>query len=210
MDLADDIQAGTRTNTPTPVPGKKLATLFYEPSTRTRLSYEAAMLNLGGSVLGFSSAASSSAAKGETCGRHRSAWFPALRTSAPCAIPRKAPPWLPPCYSSIPVINAGDGGHRAPDPDSHQICSTIRSLKGRLDNLTVGLCGDLKFGRTVALPDRRPGAGIAGVPLRADLSGRAAHSRATSGRAFWIRTTFPMRRSSGLEDRPARSWMCCT
>ncbi len=127
--------------------GKKLATLFYEPSTRTRLSFEAAMLNLGGSVLGFSSADSSSAAKGESV----SDTIRIISCYADiCAIrhPKEGAPMVASTKSSIPVINAGDGGHQHPTQTLTDLM-TIRSLKGRLSNLTIGLCGDLKFGRTV-------------------------------------------------------------
>ena len=127
--------------------GKKLATLFYEPSTRTRLSFEAAMLNLGGSVLGFASADSSSAAKGESVAdtiRIISCYADI------CAMrhPKEGAPLVASQFSSIPVINAGDGGHQHPTQTLTDLLTT-RSLTGRLDNLTVGLCGDLKFGRTV-------------------------------------------------------------
>ena len=127
--------------------GKKLATLFYEPSTRTRLSFEAAMLNLGGSVLGFSSANSSSASKGESVAdtiRVISCYADI------CAMrhPKEGAPMVAASKSSIPVINAGDGGHQHPTQTLTDLL-TIRSLKGRLNNLTIGFCGDLKFGRTV-------------------------------------------------------------
>ncbi len=127
--------------------GKKLATLFYEPSTRTRLSFETAMLNLGGSVLGFSSADSSSAAKGESVAdtiRVISAYADI------CAMrhPKEGAPKVASMYSSIPVINAGDGGHNHPTQTLTDLL-TISRLKGRLDGLTIGCCGDLKFGRTV-------------------------------------------------------------
>ena len=127
--------------------GKKLATLFYEPSTRTRLSFEAAMLNLGGSVLGFSSADSSSASKGESVAdtiRIISSYADI------CAMrhPKEGAPLVASMYSSIPVINAGDGGHNHPTQTLTDLL-TIKQLKGRLDNLTIGFCGDLKFGRTV-------------------------------------------------------------
>ena len=127
--------------------GKKLATLFYEPSTRTRLSFEAAMLNLGGSVLGFSSANSSSASKGESVAdtiRVISCYADI------CAMrhPKEGAPLRASMFSSIPVINAGDGGHNHPTQTLIDLM-TIRHRKGRLDNLTVGFCGDLKFGRTV-------------------------------------------------------------
>ena len=127
--------------------GKKLATLFYEPSTRTRLSFEAAMMNLGGNVLGFSSAASSSAAKGESV----SDTIRMISCYADiCAMrhPKEGAPMVATRVSSIPVINAGDGGHQHPTQTLTDLL-TIRSLKGRLDNLVFGLCGDLKFGRTV-------------------------------------------------------------
>ena len=127
--------------------GKKLATLFYEPSTRTRLSFEAAMLNLGGSVLGFSSAASSSASKGESV----SDTIRMISCYANiCAMrhPKEGAPMVASMASSIPVINAGDGGHQHPTQTLTDLL-TIRSLKGRLDHFTIGLCGDLKFGRTV-------------------------------------------------------------
>ena len=127
--------------------GKKIATLFYEPSTRTRLSFEAAMLNLGGSVLGFSSAASSSASKGESV----SDTIRMISCYADiCAMrhPKEGAPLVASLHSSIPVINAGDGGHQHPTQTLTDLM-TIRSLLGRLDNMTVGLCGDLKFGRTV-------------------------------------------------------------
>ena len=127
--------------------GKKLATLFYEPSTRTRLSFEAAMLNLGGSVLGFSSAASSSASKGESV----SDTIRMISCYADiCAMrhPKEGAPMVASMASSIPVINAGDGGRQHPTQTLTDLL-TIRSLKGRLDHFTIGLCGDLKFGRTV-------------------------------------------------------------
>jgi aspartate carbamoyltransferase catalytic subunit len=127
--------------------GKKLATLFYEPSTRTRLSFEAAMLNLGGSILGFSSADSSSAAKGESVADT----IRVISSYADiCAMrhPKEGAPLVASTYSSIPVINAGDGGHNHPTQTLTDLL-TIQRLKGRLNNLTVGFCGDLKFGRTV-------------------------------------------------------------
>ena len=127
--------------------GKKLATLFYEPSTRTRLSFEAAMLNLGGSVLGFSSANSSSASKGESV----SDTIRVISCYADiCAMrhPKEGAPMVAASKSSIPVINAGDGGHQHPTQTLTDLM-TIRELRGSLDNFTIGLCGDLKFGRTV-------------------------------------------------------------
>lgn len=127
--------------------GKKLATCFYEPSTRTRLSFEAAMHNLGGSVLGFSDANSSSAAKGESV----SDTIRMISCYADiCAMrhPKEGAPMVAATRSSIPVINAGDGGHQHPTQTLTDLL-TIRSIKGRLNNFTIGLCGDLKFGRTV-------------------------------------------------------------
>lgn len=127
--------------------GKKLATLFFEPSTRTRLSFEAAMLNLGGSVLGFSSADSSSSTKGETVADT----IRVISSYADiCAMrhPKEGAPMVAASYSEIPVINAGDGGHNHPTQTFTDIF-TIKQLTGRLSGMTVGLCGDLKFGRTV-------------------------------------------------------------
>ena len=127
--------------------GKKLATLFYEPSTRTRLSFEAAMMNLGGYVLGFSSADSSSAAKGESVAD-------TIRVISGyadiCAMrhPKEGAPYVASQYSGIPVINAGDGGHNHPTQTLTDLL-TIKCLKGRLENITIGCCGDLMFGRTV-------------------------------------------------------------
>ena len=146
MDLANDMEANPEKYAHA-CDGKKLATLFYEPSTRTRLSHEAAMLNLGGSILGFSSADSSSAAKGESV----SDTIRMISCYADiCAMrhPKEGAPMVACRHSSIPVINAGDGGHQHPTQTLTDLL-TIRSLKGRLDNLTIGLCGDLKFGRTV-------------------------------------------------------------
>lgn len=127
--------------------GKKLATCFYEPSTRTRLSFEAAMLNLGGSVLGFADASNSSASKGESV----SDTIRIISCYADiCAMrhPKEGAPMVAAGKSGIPVINAGDGGHQHPTQTLTDML-TIRTLKGRLDHLTIGLCGDLKFGRTV-------------------------------------------------------------
>lgn len=127
--------------------GKKLATCFYEPSTRTRLSFESAMLNLGGNVLGFSDAGSSSAAKGESV----SDTIRMISCYADiCAMrhPKEGAPMVAATKSRIPVINAGDGGHQHPTQTLTDLL-TIRSIKGRLNNFTIGLCGDLKFGRTV-------------------------------------------------------------
>ena len=146
LDLANDIEAhpekyAHKCN------GKKLATCFYEPSTRTRLSFEAAMLNLGGSVLGFHSADSSSASKGESV----SDTIRVISCYADiCAMrhPKEGAPLVASEKSRIPVINAGDGGHQHPTQTLADLL-TIRSIKGRLNNITIGFCGDLKFGRTV-------------------------------------------------------------
>ena len=146
LDLANDIEQDPAKYAKA-CNGKKLATLFYEPSTRTRLSHEAAMLNLGGSVMGFSSADSSSASKGESVAD-------TIRTISCyadiCAMrhPKEGAPMVASRYSSIPLINAGDGGHQHPTQTLTDLLS-IRSLKGTLENMTIGLCGDLKFGRTV-------------------------------------------------------------
>ena len=146
LDLANDIE-----NNPDKYAKacdrKKIATCFYEPSTRTRLSFEAAMLNLGGSVLGFAGADSSSAAKGESV----SDTIRVISSYADiCAIrhPKEGAALVAASKSLIPVINAGDGGHQHPTQTLTDLL-TIRTLKGRLDNITIGLCGDLKYGRTV-------------------------------------------------------------
>lgn len=146
LDLASDIEKNPQKYAHA-CEGKKLATCFYEPSTRTRLSFEAAMLNLGGSVLGFSSADSSSAAKGESV----SDTIRVISCYADiCAMrhPKEGAPLVASQRSRIPVINAGDGGHQHPTQTLTDLL-TIRSLRGELGNLTIGLCGDLKFGRTV-------------------------------------------------------------
>ena len=146
LDLANDIEKYPQKYAHA-CEGKKLATCFYEPSTRTRLSFEAAMLNLGGSVLGFASADSSSASKGESV----SDTIRIISCYADiCAMrhPKEGAPLVASQKSRIPVINAGDGGHQHPTQTLTDLL-TIRSLKGRLGNLTIGLCGDLKFGRTV-------------------------------------------------------------
>ena len=146
MDLAKDIEANPKKYAHA-CEGKKLATLFYEPSTRTRLSHEAAMINLGGSVLGFSSADSSSASKGESVADT----IRVISCFADiCAMrhPKEGAAMVASQHATIPVINAGDGGHQHPTQTLTDLL-TIRSLKGRLDNMTIGLCGDLKFGRTV-------------------------------------------------------------
>lgn len=146
LDLASDIEKNP-TKYSEACKGKKLATLFYEPSTRTRLSFEAAMLNLGGSVLGFSEATSSSASKGESVA-DTIRIISCYADIAAMRHPKEGAALVAANNSSIPVINAGDGGHQHPTQTLTDLL-TIRSLKGRLDNITIGLCGDLKFGRTV-------------------------------------------------------------
>ena len=146
LDLANDIEKNPAKYAHA-CDGKIMATLFYEPSTRTRLSFESAMLRLGGKVLGFSSADSSSASKGESVAdtiRVVSCYADI------CAMrhPKEGAPLVASMASQIPVINAGDGGHQHPTQTLTDLL-TIRSMKGRLDNITIGLCGDLKFGRTV-------------------------------------------------------------
>lgn len=146
FDLAEDIEHNPAKYSHA-CAGKKLATCFYEPSTRTRLSFESAMLNLGGNVIGFSDAGSSSAAKGESV----SDTIRVISCFADiCAMrhPKEGAPMVAAEKSGIPVINAGDGGHQHPTQTLTDLL-TIRALKGRLDNFTIGLCGDLKFGRTV-------------------------------------------------------------
>ncbi|MCI9316129.1 MAG: aspartate carbamoyltransferase [Lachnospiraceae bacterium] len=146
FDLSDDIAANPAKYAHA-CDGKKLATCFYEPSTRTRLSFEAAMLNLGGQVLGFSDAGSSSASKGESV----SDTIRIISCYADiCAMrhPKEGAPMVAAGRSGIPVINAGDGGHQHPTQTLTDLL-TIRALKGRLGSFTIGLCGDLKFGRTV-------------------------------------------------------------
>lgn len=127
--------------------GKKLATLFFEPSTRTRLSFEAAMYELGGNVLGFSESQSSSAAKGESVA-DTAKTVSCYADIIAMRHPKEGAPLVASLNASIPVINAGDGGHNHPTQTLADLL-TIHREKGRFDNLTVGLCGDLKFGRTV-------------------------------------------------------------
>lgn len=146
FDLAGDIEKNPEKYA-NKCEGKKLATCFYEPSTRTRLSFEAAMYNLGGHVIGFSDANSSSASKGESV----SDTIRMISCYADiCAMrhPKEGAPMVASTKSRIPVINAGDGGHQHPTQTLTDLL-TIRSLKGRLSSFTIGLCGDLKFGRTV-------------------------------------------------------------
>lgn len=146
FDLANDIEQNPRKYDHA-CDGKILATCFYEPSTRTRLSFESAMTRLGGRIIGFSDAASSSASKGESVSdtiRIISCY------SDICAMrhPKEGAPMVAAEKSGIPVINAGDGGHQHPTQTLTDLL-TIRSMRGKLDNFTIGLCGDLKFGRTV-------------------------------------------------------------
>ena len=146
IDKANDIIANPAKYTEK-CKGKKLATLFFEPSTRTRLSFEAAMYELGGNVLGFSAAQNSSAAKGESVADT------AKTTSCYADIiamrhPKEGAPLVAAMNATVPVINAGDGGHNHPTQTLTDLLTIFRE-KGRLDNLTVGFCGDLKFGRTV-------------------------------------------------------------
>lgn len=146
LDLADRIASNEEAYSHV-ADDKKLATLFYEPSTRTRLSFESAMLSLGGKTLGFAGANQSSATKGETVAdtaRVVSCYADIIAMRHP----KEGAPLRASMYSSIPVINAGDGGHNHPTQTLIDLM-TIRHRKGRLDNLTVGFCGDLKFGRTV-------------------------------------------------------------
>ena len=127
--------------------GKKLATLFFEPSTRTRLSFEAAMMELGGNVLGFSEASSSSVSKGETVSDTIQV-VGCYSDIIAMRHPKEGAPYVASVKSTVPIINAGDGGHNHPTQTLTDLL-TIKCEKGRLDNLTIGLCGDLKFGRTV-------------------------------------------------------------
>ena len=146
FDLAEDIEASPEKYAHA-CDGKVLATCFYEPSTRTRLSFESAMIHLGGKVLGFSDAANSSASKGESV----SDTIRVISCFADiCAMrhPKEGAPLVASMHSSIPVINAGDGGHQHPTQTLADLM-TIKELKGGFDNLTIGFCGDLKFGRTV-------------------------------------------------------------
>ena len=146
FDLAEDISANPKKYAHA-CDGKIMATCFYEPSTRTRLSFESAMIRLGGQVLGFSDGSNSSAAKGESV----SDTIRAISCYADiCAMrhPKEGAPMVAAEKSGIPVINAGDGGHQHPTQTLTDLL-TVRSLKKRLDNLTIGLCGELKFGRTV-------------------------------------------------------------
>ena len=146
MNLAHDIQENPEKYAHT-CNGKKLATLFYEPSTRTRLSFEAAMMNLGGKCLGFASADSSSASKGESVADTIRV-ISCYADIAAMRHPKEGAPLVASEFSKIPVINAGDGGHQHPTQTLADLY-TIRMLNGSFDNITIGLCGDLKFGRTV-------------------------------------------------------------
>jgi aspartate carbamoyltransferase catalytic subunit len=144
LDLADDIIANKEKYKKV-CEGKKLATLFFEPSTRTRLSFEAAMMELGGNVLGFSSADSSSSTKGESVAdtvKVVSCYADIIAMRHP----KEGAPFLASLKSDAPIINAGDGGHNHPTQTLTDLL-TIRREKGRLDNITIGFCGDLKFER---------------------------------------------------------------
>ena len=144
--VAEDIEKDPKTYSHV-CDGKKLATCFYEPSTRTRLSFEAAMLNLGGSVLGFSNADSSSAAKGESVS-DTARVIGCYADIIAMRHPKEGAPMVASLSSPVPIINAGDGGHQHPTQTLTDLL-TIHAEKGRLNGLTIGLCGDLKFGRTV-------------------------------------------------------------
>ena len=146
FDLAADIEANPKKYA-NACRGKKLATLFYEPSTRTRLSTETAMLNLGGSTMGFSDATSSSVSKGESVA-DTIRTISCFADIAAIRHPKEGAALVAKQASGIPVINCGDGGHQHPTQTLTDML-TIRSLTGRLNNMTIGLCGDLKFGRTV-------------------------------------------------------------
>ncbi|MDO4621545.1 MAG: aspartate carbamoyltransferase [Eubacteriales bacterium] len=146
MDLAEDMEANPEKYAHV-CDGMKLAALFYEPSTRTRLSFESAMLNLGGQVIGFHSSDSSSATKGESVADTIRV-LSCFADIAAMRHPKEGAAYVASINSEIPVINGGDGGHQHPTQTLADLC-TIRKYKGRLNNLTVGICGDLKFGRTV-------------------------------------------------------------
>ena len=145
-DLANDIEKNPKKYAHV-CDGRILATLFYEPSTRTRLSFESAMCRLGGKVIGFSSAAASSAAKGESVA-DTARMISCYADICAMRHPKEGAPLVASLHASIPVINAGDGGHQHPTQTLTDLL-TIRSLRGKLGDMTVGLCGDLKFGRTV-------------------------------------------------------------
>jgi len=146
MDMAEKIKADPQKYAHV-CDGKIIATLFYEPSTRTRLSFEAAMLHLGGQTMGFASADSSSAAKGESVA-DTIRIISCFADIAAMRHPKEGAPMVAAAHSTIPVINAGDGGHHHPTQTLTDMM-TIRALKGGFSNMTIGLCGDLKFGRTV-------------------------------------------------------------
>lgn len=184
---------------------KKLATLFYEPSTRTRLSFEAAMLNLGGHVLGFPSETVSSASKGESVAdtiRVVSCYADIVAMRHP----KEGAPLRASRYSRIPVINAGDGGHQHPTQTMTDLM-TIRRRKGRLNDLTIGLCGDLKFGRTVH--------SLIKTMARCEnirfvlISPRSCGCRTTSSPTCSRPTTSPTRRPAASRN-PCPSWTSST
>ena len=183
---------------------KKLATLFYEPSTRTRLSFEAAMLNLGGHVLGFPSENVSSASKGESVAdtiRVVSCYADIVAMRHP----KEGAPFRASRYSRIPVINAGDGGHQHPTQTMTDLM-TIRTRMGRLDNLTIGLCGDLKFGRTIL--SSRPWH-AARTSALCSSAPRNCGCPTTSSRMCW-RPTASSTARPGAWRNPCLSWTFCT
>lgn len=173
--------------------GKKIATLFYEPSTRTRLSFEAAMMNLGGKALGFAGAAQSSAAKGESVAdtiRVVSCFadIAAIRHN------KEGAAYVASRFSDIPVINAGDGGHEHPTQTLLDMM-TIRQLKGRLNHFTIGICGDLKFGRTVHSLVKT----LAPTRISTSCSSlRLSFVFPTTSQIFWRRRVTPMKNALSL------------
>ena len=197
MDLADDIRRHPDKYAHA-CAGKKLATLFYEPSTRTRLSFEAAMLNLGGSVLGFSSADSSSARQRRNAWQTPSAWFPAMRTSAPCAIPRKAPPRLPPCIPPSPSSMRGTAAISTP-PRQLTDLLTIRSLKGQPGSSDRGSVRRPEIRTDGSLSHRAP---CPGMPASASCSSprKSCAFPITSARMFWSKDHIPYQEVIRLED----------
>ena len=184
---------------------KKLATLFFEPSTRTRLSFEAAMLELGGTVLGFSEAGSSSAAKGESVA-DTAKTVSCYADIIAMRHPREGAPYVASRAATIPVINAGDGGHNHPTQTLADLLTINREL-GRLNNLTIGLCGDLKYGRTVhsLIEAMSRYEGIKFVLI----SPRSCSCPATSATMCWRSTRSPTPRWRPWK-RSWVLWMCCT
>ena len=184
---------------------KKLATLFYEPSTRTRLSFEAAMLNLGGHVLGFPSETVSSASKGESVAdtiRVVSCYADIVAMRHP----KEGAPLRASRYSRIPVINAGDGGHQHPTQTMTDLM-TIRRRMGRLDNLTIGLCGDLKFGRPFT-PSSRPWP-ASRISALCSSARKSCEYPIISSRTCWKPTALSTRRPAAWRI-PWPTWTSCT